>query len=338
MRRQATCGTAAGGSALILALWTLFFLAVLALAVGSHVSANLELARGLRDGTLTRMAAKAGIEEAILVTCADSNEWDDMTEPWCSNDETFRNAPAGAERFTVFHAFSPPSGGGATNYGVADEERRIHLNRANRSLLQSLAEIAGVLDPETAESLADSIIDWRDTDDHPLTGGAEKDYYAGLAEPYACHDADFQLERELLLVKGMTAELFRKLEPCVTVFGSGKVNVNTADAVVLECVAHSRGGDESTRRSLIRKIGEFRRTGNVFDEPGGRIGIKLNGVVGLTGEEAGLLNGMSGLLTVRSTCFRGTAAGVVRNSETPGTLIDFVFDRGTRRKLYWHER
>ncbi|NQT93313.1 MAG: general secretion pathway protein GspK [Lentisphaerae bacterium] len=337
MRIDSIRGRRRGGSALILALWTLFFLAILALAVGAHVSANLELARALRDGTLTRMAARVGVETAISLVHADSNEWDAATESWCSDEETFRDVPAGADRFSVVHAFFLSTGAIATNYGVADEERRIHLNLANRSLLKALGEIACELEPEVAEALADAIIDWRDTDDHPLTGGAEKDYYAGLAEPYTCHDGDLQVERELLLVKGMEPELFLKMEPHVTVFGSGKINANTADAVVLECVAHSRGGDEGTRNSLVKKIEAFRSAGNFFDEPGAAIGRKLNDFAGLTGEEASLLNGMSGLLTVGSTCFRGLAVGRVEGVDAAGTRIDFVFDRGTREKLYWYE-
>jgi hypothetical protein len=59
--------------------------------------------------------------------------------------------------------------------------------------------------PGMTEDIADSIIDWRDTDEIPTgTGlGAESDYYLALSEPYYAKNQPFEAVEELLLVKGI---------------------------------------------------------------------------------------------------------------------------------------
>ena len=47
---------------------------------------------------------------------------------------------------------------------------------------------------------------------------------------------------ELLLVKGVTPELYRKVEPYLTVYGSGQLNLNTASPVALRALGLSKAG------------------------------------------------------------------------------------------------
>ena len=53
------------------------------------------------------------------------------------------------------------------------------------------------------------MIDWWDAD-HDITGvnGAERDYYLSLDEPYECRDGDLPVIEELLLVKGVTEQIY----------------------------------------------------------------------------------------------------------------------------------
>jgi len=48
-----------------------------------------------------------------------------------------------------------------------------------------------------------------------------------------CKNAPFEILEELLLVKGMTREIFEKVKEDVTVFGEGKININTVGKRVL---------------------------------------------------------------------------------------------------------
>ncbi len=63
-------------------------------------------------------------------------------------------------------------------------------------------------DEESAEIMADSILDWRDDNDVHRANGAEDDYYEGLARPYPCKDAPFDAIDELLYVRGVTRDAY----------------------------------------------------------------------------------------------------------------------------------
>jgi hypothetical protein len=92
-------------------------------------------------------------------------------------------------------------------YGVEDESARINLNtilladsaQANggRMLLMGL--------PGMTEDVADSILDWIDTDDESREFGAELSSYAGLG--YGCKNEPLDTIEELLLVRGVAPEL-----------------------------------------------------------------------------------------------------------------------------------
>jgi type II secretory pathway component PulK len=135
----------------------------------------------------------------------------------------------------------------------------VHLNRAGPDVLVRLLRQTGV-DLRAAEAIADAILDWRDPDDLHRLQGAESDYYRGLSSPYRARNADFEALEELLLVKGMTREIFSGtaagerlaellarrpderdfqageylgVARFLTVRGSGRVNLNTASSDVL---------------------------------------------------------------------------------------------------------
>jgi hypothetical protein len=136
-------------------------------------------------------------------------------------------------------------------YGVVDEERKINLNKANLQTLKRLFSNLG-FEQLQAQELAASIIDFRDEDSRlsiPL-GSAEDSYYRWLPEPYQAKNANFEAMRELLLVKGVTPEIFDKLKDFVTIYGTGVVNINTAPHPVLACLGLSK--------ALISKIMTFR--------------------------------------------------------------------------------
>src|SRR5262249_46209370 len=61
--------------------------------------------------------------------------------------------------------------------------------------------------PNMTEDIVNSILDWIDPDDEPRANGAEDDYYQSLTPPYHCKNAALDSLEELLLVKGVTAQL-----------------------------------------------------------------------------------------------------------------------------------
>ncbi len=98
-----------------------------------------------------------------------------------------------------------------SDYRIIKTSGLIDLNGADESLLAALFERLGQ-SPSSAKALAAAIADWRDTDDNPREGGAEKRAYrnAGLPEP---GDRPFLDVSEARNVLGMNAALFAAAAP-----------------------------------------------------------------------------------------------------------------------------
>lgn len=102
-------------------------------------------------------------------------------------------------------------------------------------LVQMIELESGQIDQNTAMQLVDAIEDWIDENDYPIgPGGAETSYYEGLDPPVAITNSEMATVSELSLVKGITPELFKKLEPYVIALPGAandatavKPNINT---------------------------------------------------------------------------------------------------------------
>lgn len=323
---------------MILTMWTLFFLAALAVAVGSVVSANVNMAVRLRTWSGATLLARGGAEFAMNEILRSTNGYDGVSDAeWNSAVSSFkdnRSLPGGV--FNLRYELETASGGFTTNCGVLGEECRINLNSASPALLTALFEFIGGVNHTEAEELAACVVDWRDEDDDVSVGGAERSYYQNQPSSYVCRNGPLRVVSELRLVKGVAQEVFAKVERFATVFGSGKINLNTAGPSVLRCVAMASGGNEITAGGLVDKLVRHRERGGVFKAPDGNA---IKAAVGdLLPDEDGLFNRMTPFVDIRSTCFRGLCEG---RSEGMGandarTAI-FVFDREAGDTLYWHE-
>ncbi len=99
---------------------------------------------------------------------------------------------------------------------VADEAGKIDLNGAGVELLQALFRALGYDSAESA-TLAEAILDFRDSDHLPLLNGAEDEHYLAAGLSHDAKDAPFEDVAELQQVLGMTPELYRRLAPVLTV-------------------------------------------------------------------------------------------------------------------------
>ena len=122
---------------------------------------------------------------------------------------------------------------------ITDESGKVDLNKTPDIIIKGLLLNLGVKD-EDADIIVDSLQDWRDPDDLVRLHGAEDDYYMALPSHYKPKNADFESVEELLLVRGVTTELFYGiagkpgLAEFVTVYSeSGKINLGAAPKEVL---------------------------------------------------------------------------------------------------------
>ncbi len=242
------------GSILIMALWSISLLAVFAVTIGYQVRQKITLVRRLDDRSELRSIADAGVRRAMAEIRQEPKErgYDCMSNAWSNNELVFKDVNIGSGTFNVCYNYLDEFSGKITRrYGMVDEESKLNVNKAGHAAIGRLLRSMDIGEADS-QDLAASIEDWRDADSAfvvPL-GSAEDQYYNALTAPYEAKDTDFEAPDELLLVKGMTRPLYDKLSKYITVYGSGKVNINTASRNVLYAV----GVDSAT----VDKIMQFR--------------------------------------------------------------------------------
>lgn len=218
-----------GGFALVLVLGVMVLLAILAAGIAFSVRSEMNIAGEFSDRIRARYLAHAGLQRALLELSMDNPGVDSYVETWQrlrSDDEVL---DFGDGIFIVY---------------VTDETGKLNINTADRdTLVAFFTQITG--DSAQAEEIADAVVDWRDADDEPELLGAESDYYLNLEQPYRAKNAPFDSPFELLLVRGITKEIFYgdaelgtpPLTELITTYsavpnvderGLPRVNINTA--------------------------------------------------------------------------------------------------------------
>lgn len=199
------------GIALIVVLWILVLLTIV---VGTYaVLARTESlqSRFLFDTTRARYAAEAGIHRAAY-----EMRNSDMETRWVPDGRPYSIGFGAAE----------------VEIRITDESGKIDLNASDGQTLSDLFISRG-MDETEAWHLADAIEDWRDEDDLPRLYGAELAEYESAGYPYGPANQPFVSVDELQQVIGMSWDLYRELEPMLTVHSSGRINPAFASADVL---------------------------------------------------------------------------------------------------------
>jgi general secretion pathway protein K len=181
---------------LLSVLWGLALLGAIATAFLTTGSTSYRLARNALDAAQVDVAAEAAANRAVL----------GLLDP---NPQT-RWRTDGVARVIDFE-------GTRMQVRVQDELGRIDLNNADGTLLIGLLQSVG-LAPDAASALVDKILDWRDSGTLKRLNGAKDPEYRAAGLPYRPRNGPFQSVDELKLVMGMTAELFRRVEPALTVY------------------------------------------------------------------------------------------------------------------------
>lgn len=225
------------GVALVLVLLTFSIIGVLAGEFARAMREDATSTRNFKQETVAHYVALAGINEAILAiqsTRALSGRRPDLRaaeQPVRGPIRTLLDADGAWVKATF--------NGHQYQIRATDEAGLISLNEADDRALREIMLNLGYTDLE-ADEVADSILDWRDPDDLHRINGAESDYYEGMPRPYRAKNADFDALEELLLVRGVTREMFfggaghKGLREVFSVFNSTKgVNLRSVSAPTL---------------------------------------------------------------------------------------------------------
>jgi general secretion pathway protein K len=205
--------------ALLLVLWTFAVLSALAAEFARAMREEAQSALNFKQETGAHYVAVAALNEALLALQAYNGELE-LGGDGADGEFTRTTQPIHeeeAERLRPIKTLLQGTGDwvkgrfGPTEYEVRaiDESGKVPINapQVEEDLLQRIMLNLGY-DEDVAATVSDSILDWRDEDDLHRTNGAEDDYYEDLDRPYQSKDAPFSTIEELLLVRGVTDEMY----------------------------------------------------------------------------------------------------------------------------------
>lgn len=265
------------GIIIIIVIWILAVLSLMAVGLSRSLSVDLSLVKNEMALTRARMASRAA-ESYVLYHFAkkeDNEKVFDLRYP-CGYLPLADDNQALVHQVLVGKTGSFDLIIGRDNesmiYGVLDEAARLNLNALNQQsyaiFVQLLMHVADV-DEDDAHDIALSVIDWIDRDNVVSTtangSGAEQTTYDEERDGIIVKNAPMDHIGELLIIKGMTQEIFEKIQKYVTVFPrQGKqmlqVNLNMASTELMKAIAMSfPNAGEEVVDSAVKKIENFRR-------------------------------------------------------------------------------
>jgi len=266
------------GVALLLALLVLALLVALILEFDVEARREYRDAAAFRDNFKTTVLTRAAVQAARAVLQQDllkdkqlGQIYDAQTDLWAFP----------IEKYSI--------GDGLLTAQIIDERGKFNLNdlatagdpAAKQKKVSRIKRLFELL--QINPDLVDAIVDWVDSDDVPEAAGAETLYYQGIRPSYRAANSPLQTGRELRLIKGMTPEIVEKLLRYVTVYpqeGDGRININTADLLVLQAldprITQAMAGDIIQNRPFktiqdLDRVGSFAEIGkelrllNVYD-------------------------------------------------------------------------
>jgi len=244
---------------LILTIMIISLIVVLTLDFNVSMRTYLFSSVNLKDGIKLGCIARSGFNYALAVLYEDAleSDFDSLQEDWAYSKVISSNSDVMFEdgRFKI---------------QIKDHSGRIQINKLdNRKdlITRFLSSEQFDLDPEEVSMLLDALKDWIDSDSEITGFGAESDYYQKMERPYSCKNAPLEFLEELLRVKGVTRKLFfgTKENPGIsnylTTHGDGKININTADPLVLRALS------DQINREMVEKMLAYREGKKDLKDP-----------------------------------------------------------------------
>ena len=210
------------GIALVLVVWVFMILGVLALDFSRYIRESASASLNFAEEAQGYYLALAGMNR-VVYRLAEARQEGRATAATTELEENRAgDLPAWDGTWQTAHIL-----GGTFEVRVTDEEGLFPINQfadvrrnpGGDELLRRL--ISGiVLGPQSnvqgrdrrtskeIDAVVDAILDWVDVDRQTRANGAEDKYYLGLNPPYRPKNGYFESPEELLLVRGVTPELY----------------------------------------------------------------------------------------------------------------------------------
>ena len=251
------------GVALIMVLWIIAILSVVVLEFCFGMRTEVNITKNFKDELQLYAMAEGGVQRANLeLIYKHDAKVQQLRKTWKAEEIP----PEKKEWLTDGRPYLLPFNQGVCEIRIMSEAGKININTVSEITLRKVMGNLG-LEVEARDIVVDSIMDWRDPDDFYRVNGAENDYYQSLKEPYNCKNGNLDSIEELLLVRGVTSDLFygRKeikkgeegikvdrvgLKDIFSIYSSGEqIDINSATPLVLRYVL---GIPEEVSRLIVK--------------------------------------------------------------------------------------
>lgn len=263
------------GAVLVVSIWILIILVLLAISVGRRTSIELRLLRHHLARSQAFYLARAGLERIYAEKKKDDNHYDALNEDWSNkhkpdNAPEFKDFPLGNGKFTVKYVYP---GSSEPLYGMQDEQSKININKmlndgqivndTVRTEFIQLLGILGIAESEQAEALADKFIDWIDNDDNSRLKAGDREADDYLDKDIVPKNKPLNRLEELLMIDGFIPEMVNKLINYITIYGDGRININTAPKEALMALGFSPDeADIIIKKRAEKSIASIESSGN----------------------------------------------------------------------------
>jgi general secretion pathway protein K len=260
------------GFVLVLVLGLVLLLSALLFGFNKTTLIGLDTAESFLEFEQALNCAQAG----LAIAMAAIRDVNDLTQ-----DQRFAKLCAGDETF--------PIGKGACTLTITGESGRLNINRLkdkegnlDRTRIEQFLRLIDLANQRDTSSkrigydIVPAIIDWIDQDDDitrlPFVSrdnqGAENRHYATRQPAYRCKNRPVDTVEELQCVKGITPEAFEALRDFLTTTGDGRININTAPKLVIQCLSEQM--DPALAQMIIqrRRTKPFESVAELKDVPG----------------------------------------------------------------------
>jgi general secretion pathway protein K len=194
----------ARGVALIMVLWVITVLTVVVLEFSFAMRTEVNITKNFKDELQLYAIAQGGVQRAIAEMIFKN---DTRLQQLRKTMKTEEIPPEKKEWVPDGRPYTFHSDRGECELQIMSEAGKININTISEMTLRKIIGNLG-LEAEARDIVVDSILDWIDPDDFRRINGAENDYYQSLKEPYNCKNGNLDSIEELLLVRGVTPELF----------------------------------------------------------------------------------------------------------------------------------
>jgi general secretion pathway protein K len=226
---------------------------------------------------------RSGVERARWVLACQKfipNEpYDALNQVWAGGTGGYGTTNSPLEGVSLQQDYH--LGNGSFSLKITDLERKFNINIADETILEQALRVVGA-NASDFTAIVNSILDWINPGNATRINGAESDYYQGLNPPYFAKNKPIDDLSELLLVKGVTPEIYwgftatnhppAAFQPRTDPFGrtsgqvsysvglvdlftpisAARVNINTASAEVLQVI---QGVDSDVAQAIVAARG-----------------------------------------------------------------------------------